>query len=68
MMIETVMALLVTLSGVVLLLGVMRACKLQLDEKKLTERFQYSRVLNILYSDQLDLTELLLQDSLKKVL
>lgn len=33
-MIETVMAFLVTLSGVVLLFGVMRACKLQLDEKR----------------------------------
>ena len=65
-MIETVMALLVTLSGVVLLFGVMRACKLQLDEKKMTERFQYSRVLNVLYSGQLDLTELLLQDSQKR--
>ena len=64
-MIETVMALLVTLSGVVLLFGVMRACKLQLDEKKMTERFQYSRVLNVLYSEQLDLTELL-QDSQKR--
>ncbi len=62
-MIETVMALLVTFSGIVLLSGVMRACRLQLDEKKLTERFQYSRVLNVLYSDQLDLTESLLQDS-----
>ena len=65
-MIETVMAFLVTLSGIVLLFGVMRACKLQLDEKKMTERFQYSRVLNVLYSDQLDLTELLLQDSQKR--
>ncbi len=65
-MIETVMALLVTLFGIVLLSGVMRACRLQLEEKKLTERFQYSRILNVLYSDQLDLTESLLQDSQKR--
>lgn len=39
---------------------------MQLDEKKMTERFQYSRVLNVLYSGQLDLTELLLQDSQKR--
>lgn len=49
-----------------LLSGVVCCLKLTLDSRRSTERFQYSRVLNIIYSDQLDLTGCIAQDTQKR--